>query len=52
MTKSFLNKLIMKKQLYSLQMKEGTRILQYLNTFNRILSDFLTMEVMLEEDKT
>ena len=53
MTKSLLNKLFMKKQLYSLQMKEGTSILQYLNTLNRILSDLLALKVKLEEeDKT
>ena len=39
MTKSLSNKLFMKKQLYSFQMKQDTPILQHLNTFNRILSD-------------
>ena len=39
MTKSLLNKLFMKKQLYSLRMKVGTPIL-HLNAFNRILSEF------------
>ena len=33
-------------------MKEGTPILQHLNTFNRILSDLLGLEVKVEEDKT
>jgi len=45
MTKSLANKLFMKKQLYNLRMKEGTLILQYLNTFNRILSESLALEV-------
>ena len=40
----------MKKQLYSLRMKEGTPIIQYLNAFNRILSDLLALEVKLEEE--
>jgi len=31
-------------------MKEGTPVLQHLNTFNRILSDLLAQEVMLEEE--
>ena len=44
-TKSLSNKLFMKKHLYSLQMKKGTSILQYLNAFNRILSDLLALEV-------
>jgi len=30
--------------------KEDTLILQYLNTFNRILSDLLALEVKLEEE--
>jgi len=50
MTKSFSNKLFMKKQLYSLRMKEDMPILQYLNAFNRILSDLLALEVKLEEE--
>ena len=40
----------MKKQLYSLRMKEGKPILQHLNAFNRILSDLLALEVKLEEE--
>src|ERR1700733_6495236 len=50
MTKSMSNKLFMKKQLYSLCMKEGTSILTHLNTFNRIVSDLLALEVQLEEE--
>ena len=48
MTKSLSNKLFTKKQLYSLQIKEDTLILQHLNVFNRILSDALEE---LEEGK-
>ena len=48
--KSLSNKLFMKKQLYSVRMKEGTSIL-HLNTFNRILSDLLALKVSIEEDK-
>ena len=50
MTKSLSIKLFMKKQLYILQMKEDTPILQHLNTFNRILSDLLALEVKLEQE--
>jgi len=50
MTKSLSNKLFMKRQLYSLRIKEGTSILQYLNAFNRILSILLALEVKLEEE--
>ena len=53
MTKSLSNKLFMKKHLYSLRIKEGTFILQYLNAFNKILSNLLVLEVKVEEeDKT
>ena len=51
MTKSLSNKFFMKKQLYSLRMKEGTPILQHLNAFNTILSDLLALEVKLEEEE-
>jgi len=50
MMKSLSNKLFMKKQLYSLWMKEDTLILQYHNAFNRILSDLLVLEIKLEEE--
>ena len=50
MTKSLSNKLIMKKKLYSLRMKEGTSILVHMNAFNRIVSDLLALEVKLEEE--
>ena len=49
MMKSLSNKLFLKKQLYNLQMKERTLILQHLNAFNRILSDMLALEVKLED---
>jgi len=48
-TKSLSNKFFLKKQLYSLRIKEGKPILQHLNAFNRILSN-LTLEVKLEEE--
>ena len=51
MTKSLSNKLFMKKQLYSLKMKECTSILQHLNAFNRILSDLLALKDKLEEEE-
>ena len=48
--KSLLNKLFMKKQLYSLRMKEGMPTLQHLNAFYKILSDLLALELKLEEE--
>ena len=49
-TKILSNKFVMKKQLYNLQMKKGTRILQHLNAFSRSLSDWLAPGVKLEEE--
>jgi hypothetical protein len=37
MTKSLTNKIFLKRQLYSLRMKEGTKITDHLNTFNTLL---------------
>ena len=50
MTKSFSNKLFLKKQLYTLRMKGGTPVLQHLNAFSRILRDLLALEVKLEDE--
>jgi len=36
MRKNLTNKLYMKKQLYSLHMKEGSNLLEHLNTFNML----------------
>jgi len=40
MTKSLSNKLYLKKQLYELRMNEGAAVLEYLNFFNKVISDF------------
>ena len=37
MTKSLTNKILLKRQLYSLHMKEGKSITDHLNTFNTLL---------------
>jgi hypothetical protein len=37
MTKSLMNKIFLKIQLYSLRMKEGMKIVDHLNTFNTLL---------------
>jgi len=51
MMKSLSNKLYLKKQLYSLCMKEDTPVLEHMNIFNKIVNDLLCLEVKLEEDK-
>jgi len=50
MTKSLSNKIFLKKQLYSLRMKEGTSILQHLNHSIGFLSDILALELKLEDE--
>ena len=50
MTKSLSNKLNLKKQLYSLRMKERTSVLHHLNAFNQIVSNPLALKVKLEEE--
>jgi hypothetical protein len=52
MTKSLTNKIFLKRQLYSLRMKEGTKIADHLNTFNTLLVQLTSMGVKFEsEDK-
>ena len=52
MTKSLMNKIFLKIQLYSLCMKEGMKIVDHLNTFNTLLVRLTSMGVKFEsEDK-
>ena len=50
--KSLSNKLYLKKQLYGLRMNEGTKVLEHLNFFNKIISELLAIDVKIDkEDK-
>jgi hypothetical protein len=52
MMKSLTNMIFLKIQLYSLRMKEGTEIVDHLNTFNTLLVQLTSMGVKFEsEDK-
>ena len=52
MTKSLTNRILLKIQLYSLRMKEGTTITDHLNTFNTLLVQLDSIEVKFDsEDK-
>jgi hypothetical protein len=52
MMKSLMNKIFLKRQLYSLHMKEGMKIVDHLNTFNTLLVKLTSMGVKFElEDK-
>jgi hypothetical protein len=53
MKKSMKNIIFLKKQLYNLQMKEGTKIVDHLNVFNTLICQLSSMEVKYkDEDKT
>jgi hypothetical protein len=50
MTKSLTNKIYLKRQLYSLQMKEGTKIVDHLNVFNTLICQLNSMDVKYEDE--
>lgn len=50
MRKNLTNKLYVKKQLYGLQMKEGTNLLEHLNAYNMLNSQLVGFGVKLEEE--
>jgi len=50
MTKSLSNKLYLKKQLYGLHMKEEIAVLEYLNFFNKVISELLAVDVKINEE--
>jgi hypothetical protein len=52
MKKSLMNMIFLKRQLYGLRMKEGTKITYHLNNFNTFLVQLTSMGVKFEsEDK-
>ena len=52
MTKSLTNRILLKRQLYNLRMKEGTTITDHLNTFNTLLVQLDSIDVKFDsEDK-
>ena len=52
MTKSLTNRILLKRQRYSLVMKEGISITDHLNVFNTLLVQLESVEVKFEsEDK-
>ena len=44
-----LTRIYLKRQLYSLQMKEGTKVVDHLNTFNTLIVQLTSMEVKFED---
>ena len=52
MTKSLTNRILLKRQLYGLRMKEGTLITDHLNVFNTLLVQLDSLDVKFDsEDK-
>jgi hypothetical protein len=50
MTKSLTSKICLKRQLYSLRKKEGTKVVDHLNTFNTLIVQLTSMEVKFEDE--
>ncbi|KAJ8615808.1 hypothetical protein MRB53_035180 [Persea americana] len=50
MGKNLTNKLHLKKQLYGLKMEEGCDLMEHMNTFNRMISDLLRLDVKMKID--
>ena len=50
MTKNLSNVIFLKRQLYSLRMKEGTKIIDHLNVFNTLICQLTNMEVKFEDE--
>ena len=50
MRKNLTNKLYMKKQLYNLHMKEGSDLLEHLNTFNMLNTQLSSFGVNYEDE--
>jgi hypothetical protein len=50
MTKSLMRRIYLKKQLYSLRMKEGTKVANHLNNFNTLIVQLTNMEVKFEDN--
>ena len=50
MRKNLTNKLYVKKQLYSLHMKEGSDLLEHLNTFNMLNTQLSSLGVNYEDE--
>jgi hypothetical protein len=51
MTKSLMNMIFLKRQLYNFHMKESTKIANHLNTFNALLVQLTSMGVKFESEE-
>lgn len=50
MTKSIENRLYLKKRLYRFQYKEGSKMIQHIDAFNKLIADLLNLDEEIEEE--
>jgi hypothetical protein len=50
MTKSLMNQIYLKRQLYSLKIKEGMKIAYHLNVFSTLICQLNSMDVKLDDE--
>jgi hypothetical protein len=51
-SKSLVNKLFLRKKLYSLRMKDGDSVAEHLNAFNTVVSQLVSIDIKIsDEDK-
>lgn len=50
MTKSVMNQIYLKRQLYSLWTKEGTKFFYHLNIFNTLIYQLTSIDVKIEDE--
>jgi hypothetical protein len=51
-SKSLVNKLFMRKNLYNLRMRDGDSVVEHLNTFNTVVIQLVSIEIKIsDEDK-
>src|SRR3984885_4057998 len=52
LSKSLVNKLFLRKNLYNLRMKDGDSVIEHLNAFNTVVSQLASVDIkILDEDK-
>ena len=47
-SKSLVNKLFLRKKLYNLRMKDRDSVTEYLNTFNTVVSQLLSVDIKIQ----
>jgi hypothetical protein len=50
-SKSLVNKLLLRKKLYNMRMRDGDSVAEHLNAFNTVVSQLVSVEIKIYEDK-